>query len=98
MKIFTNFLSFTLLFFQMLFTHLMNIEQYLLLQYIIKNRLLVRKANVFYIIDSFLIDLHHVCHHRSCERNDELLILFKGLGLFPYMVIGALGGVGTYDF
>ena len=32
-------------------THLMNIYQYPLLQYIIKNRLLVRKTYVFDIID-----------------------------------------------
>ena len=64
----------------------MNLEQYTLLQYIIRNRLKVRKANVlWHNWLCFLIDLYHVGHLRSCEGNDKVLILFKMVGIVPIL-------------
>ena len=47
----------------------------------------------------FLIDLYYnVCHNRLCVGTDEGQIFIKKVWDCSYMVVGALGGVGTYDF
>ena len=41
---------------------------------------------------------YNVCHNRSCEETDEGPIFIKKVLDCYHMVIGALGGVDTYDF
>ena len=81
----------------------MNIKQYPLLQYIIKRCTLIYNSEGLIILDFicllFLIGLsHNVCTSRLCEGTDEGQIFIRKVWDCPqYMVIAALGGVGTYD-
>ena len=46
----------------------------------------------------FLIDLCYiVCHNRLCVGTDEGPIFIKKVWDCSYVVIGALGGVGTFN-
>ena len=49
----------------------------------------------FDIIECFLIDLYRVCHHRSCEGNDEVLTLLKRLWLCYTDLYYARGAQGV---
>ena len=46
----------------------------------------------------YLIDLHYVCHYRLREENYEGPIFIKKVWGYSHMIIGALRGLGTYDF
>ena len=71
-------------------THLMNIEQYPLLQYIIKNTIWIRKAKDFWHNwFTFLIDLHwNVCYNTLYEGNEGLICIKKvwDWDIWPWMV------------
>ena len=82
----------------------MNIKQYPLLQYIIKKHTYIYNSEGLIIFDfiayySELIRLTTFVDSRLGEGTDEGPIFIRKVwDCSKYMVIGALGGVGTCDF
>ena len=82
----------------------MNIKRYPFLQHIIKKYTFIYNSEGLINFDfigyySLLICLTKFVHSRLCEGTDEGPIFIRKVWDCPkYMVIGALGGVGTYDF
>ena len=48
------------------------------------------------IIPIYLYITINVCHSRLCEGTDDIPIFIRKVWDCSHMVIGALGGVGTY--